>query len=155
MRRTSRSGITYVELLIVMVIIGSLSVLTYSSFRTINATKSVDGDALRVTAELNQARSLTLASKYAKQYGVHFAPTTVTLFEGSSFVVGSATNTAITMSPLISITSISLTGGGSDVIFGRLTGTTTQNGTVVLTSAATGNATRTITIYPTGTTEIR
>lgn len=153
MRRSSNTGFSYIELLVVMGVIVLLAGLTFRSYRTITASKSLSGDAMRVVAELIKARSLTLASKNADQYGVHFGATSVTLFEGASYSVGNAGNVVSTLSPLLTISSITLSGGASDVIFDRLTGTTAQNGTITLSS--TDNSTsKTITIYETGLSEI-
>jgi len=47
---------------------------------------------------------------------------------------------------------ITLAGGGSDVIFNRLTGETSQNGVITLSSPSTAQI-KTVTVYKTGVVE--
>lgn len=153
MRRLShplQSGMTMIELLVALGILSFLFMMTTKTFQTANSGEALDTNALKVSAELNEARSLTLSSKNADQFGVHFATSSITLFEGTSFVSGSATNTVSTLNPLVQISSITLSGGGSDVIFQRLTGKTSQSGTITLSLIGSPSSTKTITIYATG-----
>ena len=153
MKRHER-GLTMVELLVVLAIVIILSSIVFQVFRTLASSKSLEGETSRVAAEIGRARSLTLASKYAAQFGVHFATSSVTLFQGSSYSASSASNTVTVLSPVVQVASSSFAGGGSDVIFQRLTGGTTQSGTILI-SLKNGTTSKTITIYKTGAYEIQ
>lgn len=124
-------GSTLVETLvvvgIVMVIAGIVS-LSFSSFRY---GQALPNDVDDVTALLNEARSRTISGDAGAQYGVHFQSDRAVLFVGNTYVAGAVGNKTIIVNPMIIITSISLNGGGVDVVFNKLTGETSQYGTLV------------------------
>ena len=146
-------GVTLIEVVLVVAIMAVLAALSFSALRMLNATRALEGEAARVAAELQKARSLTISSKNNAQFGVHIQSSQVTLFQGTTFVVGSSTNSVLGINPLITISAISLAGGGSDVIFQRLTGKTAYGGTLTL-SRRGSSAIKTITIYATGLVEV-
>ncbi len=98
---------------------------------------------------LNQARNLTLLSKNATVYGVHFASPDYVLFTGSSYSSSDPNNQIFTLSSPDTVLTLSLTGGGSEVVFKRLSGETTQDGTITVSSPGISK-TKTVTIYKTG-----
>lgn len=122
---------------------------TFVAFRK-NAALNKDTETVIET--LRQARSETLSSQNASQYGVHISATKITVFTGSTYSPSDSTNRDFLLSPMDTIVTIDLVGGGSDVIFNRLTGETSQSGTVVISSPTTSK-TKTVTIYKTGLVE--
>ena len=82
---------------------------------------------------LKEARVKTLASEEAQQYGVHFEEGRFILFGGASYNPASTTSSFF-MPSSIRISNINLAGGGSDVVFERLTGKTTQPGVITFES---------------------
>ena len=74
----------------------------------------------------------------------------VVLFKGAGYSSGAQDNISLTLNEEVKISAIALTGGGSDVVFKKLTGATTQNGTVTLASIRDGTKTKVITIEATG-----
>ncbi len=154
-RHSTSTGVTLVELLVTIGILLILSAVTIRTFHAMNSSKALDTEALRIVSELNEARSLTLSSKYADRYGVHFASSSVTLFQGATYIAGSATNTTALLNSLTHISSINLAGGGSDVVFQRLTGKTTHSGSVTISLLSDASTSKTVTIYATGLVEIR
>lgn len=131
-----------------------LSAMTYETYQLTNRSKALDTDALKVLTKLREARALTLASKNDAQWGVHLASSSITLFEGASYDAGDASNVNINLNPLVTLATITLEGGGSDVVFDRLTGSTPQSGTTTLSLIASSTMTRTIVIYETGVVEM-
>lgn len=155
MEHSINRGVSMVEILVVIAILSILSVMTFQTFWKMNSTKAIETDAFRVLLELQEARSLTVSSKNADQFGVHLATSSVILFEGASFVSGSSTNVTTTLNPAVIVSSTTLAGGGADVIFKRLSGETSQNGTVTLSLVASSTVKKTITIYKTGVVEMQ
>ncbi len=151
-RHAKTRGFSIIEILLAVAIVTILSVPTVQSFRGIQARKVLDNDVALVATTLEQARSLTLASKNEKPYGVHVESGSVTLFETATFVNGSSTNSVSGMSSATTL-SHTLAGGGADVVFQRLTGKTTQSGTITVTHQSAGA--KTITIHSTGVTEVQ
>jgi len=147
--RENLRGFTLIEIIVVISIAMLVTVIAYTSFSNLNRSQALDKELLSVVSILNEARSLTLSSKNDSQYGVHFEVDKVVLFTGSVYTSGASTNISTNLNPAVSITAIAL-GGGSDVVFQRLSGNANQTGTVTLTLKASPGTSRTVTIFATG-----
>lgn len=141
-------GFTILETLMVIAILAVLATFVVMSFKNFNSAQALNKDAGLVVSVLNQARVLTLASRNNYQYGAHIATGQIVLFRGGSYSSSTTTNTTLSFNSGVSA-STSLTGGGSDVIFERLTGKTSDNGTITL-SLSGSTTTKSITIFSTG-----
>jgi prepilin-type N-terminal cleavage/methylation domain-containing protein len=144
-----KKGFSLIEIIIVIAILGIVSTIIVSSFAAINRTQGLEKDTELVVEQLRQARSQTLSSQNATTYGVHFASTTVTVFAGSSYNPSDPTNEEFVLKNTSLVLNVSLTGGGTDIIFKRLTGETASNGTIVVSSTVASRS-KTITVYKTG-----
>jgi prepilin-type N-terminal cleavage/methylation domain-containing protein len=149
-----KKGFTLIEALIVIAILGVMVSVSVVAFKTFKTSQGLDKDTELVIETLQQARTQTLSSQNASQYGVHFASSTVTLFTGNSYSAVASTNLVYPFYSADTVLSTSLAGGGADVVFARLTGETTQNGTITIASSATTTY-RTVTIYKTGLVEFK
>jgi len=147
-------GFTLIELLISLGIIIVLLAIVFSSFVKFRDREALLKNTEMVVAVLRQARNQTLSSKNSSVYGVHFSATSTTLFVGGSYSSGTTTNQKFNLSNGDNALTITLTGGGNDVIFRRLSGETSQNGTVVISSTKL-SYTKTVTIYKTGLVEVQ
>lgn len=143
-------GFTVLEVVISLAIVVVLATVIVSVFSAFNRAQSLDGATEVVVSLVQEARTLTLASREGMVYGIHFATTSVTLFAGSVYTEGASENDVYELSDAIEISAITLSGGGSDVVFERLSGKTDESGTVTLSAVADPNRSRTITIDPTG-----
>ncbi len=152
MKIKSNSGFTLIELIVVLIIIFVLSLIILTTFTNFRKNQALEKDTELVVQVLRQARNQTLSSKNSTVYGVHFTAPQVTLFTGGVYSSGDINNQNYTLSSTDTILTISLTGGGSNVVFQRLSGETTQNGTVVVSSPGISK-TKTVTIYRTGLVE--
>jgi prepilin-type N-terminal cleavage/methylation domain-containing protein len=144
-----QKGFTFIELLISLAVTALLLAIiipSFSKFRNEQALKAGTEDIL---STINDARTRTLASYNSSVYGVHFTSSSVTLFTGSSYSSGSSTNEVKDLSLAVAI-STSLAGGTSDVVFDRLTGATSNYGTLTIQAVNDTSRTRTITISKTG-----
>jgi prepilin-type N-terminal cleavage/methylation domain-containing protein len=126
----NKKGFTLLEILLVLALMSLLITVLYTSFSKINGNQALDKDAKQVAALIEDARSRTLFSKNDTQYGVHFETTQVTLFSGATYSSTSPSNELVKLNNLVNIYNINLTGGGSDMIFDRLTGNTSQPGVI-------------------------
>jgi prepilin-type N-terminal cleavage/methylation domain-containing protein len=149
---TSTRGFTLIEVLITIGIFIILTSIVMSTFFLYRKNQSLSLDTQTVATILRQARSQTLSYKNSSVYGVHFNTTDVVLFAGSSYDPSSPTNESYLLNYSDTIVTVTLTGGGSDVIFQRLTGETSQDGSIVI-SAPGLSQTKTVTIYKTGLVE--
>jgi prepilin-type N-terminal cleavage/methylation domain-containing protein len=143
-------GLTLIEVLLAIAIIGGLIAVTASVFPSMRNRRALEASTRQLASLLEEARSLTLSAKDASVYGVHFDSTQAVLFVGSSYNAGSATNIVTTLHPLTAIRNITLGGGGSNVVFTRLTGETPNNGSVEVYLVNNSTTARAITISTSG-----
>jgi hypothetical protein len=100
-------------------------------------------------SQLTEAKTRTLAAYQNAAWGAHMETDRVILFKGS-YVSGNPENETAMLPTDVEISSIALNGGGSDVIFKRLSGETDQYGTITLRIKNDPAKTRTITMESNG-----
>jgi type II secretory pathway pseudopilin PulG len=152
MKLKFQKGITLVEILLVIGIVFILSTILLTSFTNLRSNQAIMKNTETVVAVLRQARNQTLSSKNSSVYGVHFATSTITLFTGGTYSSLNSTNQDFIFPSSDSILTTTLNGNGKDVVFNRLSGETSQNGTIVISSPRV-SLTKTVTIYKTGLVE--
>ncbi|MEK7107809.1 MAG: prepilin-type N-terminal cleavage/methylation domain-containing protein [Patescibacteria group bacterium] len=150
-----QKGATLVEMLVVLAIAAVLFVLVYEVFVNYNRGQALEKSAAAVVAVLSEARGKTLAGRGAAQYGVHFAADSVTFFTGAVYNSSDPNNKIEHLNSLAEIGGINLNGGGNDTIFNKLTGATSQYGTIVVRNKNNPAQIMTVTIYQTGLIEIK
>ncbi len=156
-KRTSpdlTTGFTIFEIMIVVVIMMIVVSIIWSSFSRLNKSQVLDKEIRDVASIINDARQRTLFSKNDSSYGIHFANNQVVLFRGTTYSSSDTSNEIKSLNSLVTISNISITGGGSDIIFNRLTGAVTNSGVITFTLNISPGTVKTITIANTGTVEI-
>lgn len=143
-------GFTLVELLVVALIIGLLALGVFTVLPRLKKNSDLNSAAQAAASLLIEARSRTLSSEGASQFGVHFAPSTITLFTGAVFNPSDASNRAVVLPISVEISCISLGAGASSTVFARLTGETTQYGFVNFRLKSETDTIRTVAITETG-----
>lgn len=144
-----RAGFTLVELMIVIAI---LAILT-----TVGApflANSVGKNELKTTAwemadTLRRAQSQTMAGNGSTGWGVHFESTQYVFFQGATYNAADPDNITAPLSPSLSIDSIALNGGGTEVLFTSKKGVTGQYGDIQITDAG-NNTVSTVTVTAAG-----
>ncbi len=146
-----KSGFSLLEILVVIGIIALISTIVIIPFSQFRDRQTLDGAAEEVSSLIAMARSKTMSSEGDTRYGIHFTSSSATLFQGATAFPGDdeSANIVINLSPMISMSS-TLSGGGADMFFQRLTGDTVQNGTVVISLVADNNQKRTLVVETTG-----
>jgi prepilin-type N-terminal cleavage/methylation domain-containing protein len=129
-----RNGFTVIEILIVIGISAALVGVSSGAYITLQKRSNVDLEARKLESVLNLARNRTLASEGSKSFGVHITSSLneYILFAGNTYVATDPTNEIFKGHTGVNLNSPQLFGGGSDVIFERLTGETRQFGSVLL-----------------------
>lgn len=148
--KNSTSGFSLFELLIVLsitVIIAGIVIGVFSIYKRNNDLKLAVERSVNI---LKDARNKTLTSEGDSQYGVHFEASQVILFAGSSYNPADPSNVVYALPTTVQISSTALVGGGADTIFKRLTGETTQSGTVTFQLIAEATRSEVIDIRSTG-----
>ena len=153
-RQKHPDGFSLIEALVVIAAMALLAVLSYGAYKSFNDHEALGKDAVKVVALYEEARSLSVGSKDGSAYGVHVESAQAVGFKGAVYSDGNANNVVEALNPRVTISDISLSGGGSDVVFSGTGGTTTKSGTVTLSLVADPSATQVITIYTSGLVEI-
>ncbi len=149
MKQGLKKGFTLIELLIVLLILGVISGIVVTAFASYRKHNAVMFATAKARAILEEARNLTLDSKGDYQYGVYFQPQTAILFKGDTFVNGASTNKLLNLGSNTTFAYVNLNGGGVTVLFDRLTGETSQYGTIEIALDA-STTRKTLRVYKTG-----
>lgn len=143
-----QAGFTFVELLVVMAILAVLSAVIFSALNNYSSRQSLAGMRDDVRNGLIEAREKSMASIDDSVHGVAIGTTSINFFSGSSYVAGAPASSTIDYTTNLFATS-SLSGGNTQVVFNKLTGSASATGTIVLFDAA-ENTYATVTVYATG-----
>ncbi len=144
------SGATMIDVLIAIVVLVIISAIVVQSFSKYRKEQTFKTTVENVVSLFNEARSKTLLSYNSSSYGVHVESGRVVLFKGTSFTEPSSDNREITLDSRLSIASISFTGGGANVVFDRLTGATTNDGSFIIRITSDTSTQKTVTVTKTG-----
>ena len=146
-------GFTLIESLVVLGILAILATVSSSGFNSFTNKQILDKEAGFIVSRLAEARSLSISSKDGSAYGVKFESDRTTLFKGTSYTIADPNNVTIDLNRSVELSAINLSGGGSEVVFDRLKGTTAQDGSLTLRLLASTTQIKTILIYKTGLVE--
>lgn len=145
-----KNGFTLYETLLVIALFSVFLVFGIVSFSSLRVGVTVDEGLFRLMSDLDHVRGKTLFSQYEQQYGIHFETDKYVLFQGSVYNPSLTTNKTVVIDEKLELYAITLTGGGSDVVFQRVTGATTTSGTVSIRDKKFPNSNATVVISPSG-----
>jgi len=91
-----------------------------------------------------------LSAKDSYAYGTHFEFSRIVLFRGATYSSSDTNNKTVLIDGAVEISNISLAGGGQNALFQRLTGKTSQSGTITIRLKSDNSKTKTITIEASG-----
>lgn len=142
-------GFTAIELAVVVAIMAILLTVVILSFKTFRYTIAINTETEDTASFINRARANTISSKNDQQFGVHFQNDRIVMFQGTTYSAGASTNETHMLNSAISATT-TVYGGGVDMVFQKVTGTTAQNSTTTLFVSGGAVASTTVVVYPTG-----
>ena len=124
--KTCNLGLTIPELLVAISVMLILFLLTLTTFIHIQKESDLNNSAEEIINTLKLAQSKTVASEDLSQWGVYFTTSTdphqYVLFKGDSYLNRTTSSDEINKLPkTVEIYEINL-GGGSEVVFQRITG---------------------------------
>lgn len=126
-------GFTIIELIISFAIISVVAAITIVSYGALKSRADLNGNAQNIISILNVARSKTTASEGPSQWGVHVETSLFALFKGTDYNVSDPNTKIYNLPSSLELVNISsLTGGGPNVIFDRITGQTQNYGEIAL-----------------------
>lgn len=142
-------GLTLLELLIVIGILALLVATIVPSFLSFRRNSILNTETQEVITIINKARLSAMSSKGDMKYGVHLESGKIVLFPGTTYTGGASGNEEHILDVALTFSTITVNGGGANVVFEKITGATSQNATTTL--LVTGStASTTIVIHPTG-----
>jgi prepilin-type N-terminal cleavage/methylation domain-containing protein len=123
-----KTGFTLLELLIVIAIGVIVAGFIFTAFVDYGNEQSFRATVVEMVAITKEARQKTLSAETTTQFGVHFASSSLVVFEGGSYDPASSSNKIYNFSN-VSLTP-ELSSGGSEVVFARLSGEASATGTI-------------------------
>ncbi|MBP6904563.1 MAG: type II secretion system protein [Candidatus Pacebacteria bacterium] len=127
---TKQSGVSALELIVVVAVIGLLIAVVVIPLSSFRQQQALQNSTNAVVAVLQDARTKTLAAVGNTAYGVRIESDRIILFTGTTYSSGASTNEAVSLeTPVSAAWSL---GGGSTILFARLTGTASASGTITL-----------------------
>ncbi len=145
-----KKGFTAIELLITLSILVILTIIIFTSMNSFRNNKALQMVSEDILSLLDEARGDTLSAKDGYAYGVHFESSKIVLFRGTAYSSSDLNNKTVDVDNAVDVYNISLVGGGQEIIFQRLTGKTSQTGTVMIRLKADTSKTKTVTIEASG-----
>ncbi|MDP3769673.1 MAG: prepilin-type N-terminal cleavage/methylation domain-containing protein [Candidatus Sungbacteria bacterium] len=142
-------GFTLIEIMVAVAVVVLLGTVGLVSFNTSRNVRDLSTGTQTVLSVLRTAQSKTLAGENNSAWGVHLTSSQVELFQGSAYA-GSSNIKIYALPSSLQISSISLNGGGSDVLFDRITGETGTSGTFTIHVAASPTTSTGITVDGSG-----
>ena len=129
-KNKKQRGVSFIELLVVIGVFILLTAISVPLFRYFQNEADLNNSTQEIINTLRLAQSKTLASEGASNFGVRFETEEFFLFEGTSYDPLDPENETYNLPENVEIYEIILAGGGTEVIFERLTGGTDQFGKV-------------------------
>ncbi len=151
--KKDKGGFTLMEILVVIGISALILTATITTFSAMGDMQSLDKDIEVAESYLIKAKNQTVNARSGIQYGVHFASSTVTLFDGTVYSAGSSTNSVYRLSNKSEISLIGLS-GQSRVYFEEVTGKPSATGTVTFRLKSNPSVTKSLIIHATGLVEV-
>ena len=152
MQNTKNKGMNMLEVIIVISIITIITAVTIPSLSSFKKQQALKNTTEDIVSLLNEARNSTISSKNSTTYGIHFEEDKATLFPGAIFI-DSTLNKQINFDQAVIISlddGINLHEGGDDLVFERITGNTTDYGTIIVQLVSDASKLKTITISSIG-----
>lgn len=146
----SGNGFTLMEVLLVIAILAVLTAISAPMYRSFIKTSELNSVSKTIISFLKEARSKSMSGNLGLKWGVHFVNSSADYYESFStptdYNDSSKNVVATTSLPLgVNFTEPVST---SNIIFGKINGTTTATTTITFTSA--DNESKTVTVTPIG-----
>ncbi len=150
MKNFYKKGITIVEIITVIAVLGIIIAVVIPQFAKIRENQVLKSGVSDIISSINKARSQTLSSLNSSEYGVHFQADKIVIFKTDVFDSNAVDNENISLTTPATIANVTLngvSGASGDIYFNRLSGAPSVNGTITI---STTNFSKIITISTTG-----
>lgn len=144
-----QAGFTLIELVLVFLLIGIISAFLVPVLLDDFVESELKDAQYQIVDRLRVAQANSMFGKGNSEWGVHFDTTSMTFFKGSTYNPVDPDNEVIAFGSTVSLSGISLNGGGDDLIYNKVYGDTDEYGTITILESNSGN-TRTVTVNEVG-----
>jgi len=127
----TNQGFSVIEILVVLAVLMIVSGLVVPGFNFFRRQNSLNATAQEIINTLRLTQNKTLASEGNSSFGIYFESDKYTIFKGAAFVESSLNNEVHAIDTSLRISAIDLNIPPA-VVFERLTGNTTNYGTITL-----------------------
>jgi prepilin-type N-terminal cleavage/methylation domain-containing protein len=132
-------GFTLLELLVSITIISLVAIIAFPFMQSSVGKTELQSAIWELQDNLRRAQSQSINGKGNTNWSIHFDTTSYTLFEGNTYSGVDPDNIDYDLSSSITITDVSLNGGGNDIRFVKSKGRTDDYGSVTLTDSSTND----------------
>jgi len=147
-QHSSPRGFTLLEIIIAIAIMALILATVIPSLMTFRRSSILNTETQELITLANRARLLAVSSKNDQQFGVHFESGKAVLFVGATYTAGVPTNEEHIFDQSVTASTV-LSGGGSEVLFAKVTGEASRVATTTLLINGTTSST-TVLILKTG-----
>ncbi len=130
--RPSDNGFTLFEVLLVIAMVAFVTVMAAPFLSGSLSRGDLSAATDRAADALKEARASAMSGRATGEYGVHFETGGFTLFQGQAYSAVDPGNVVYDLSGLVSVSVITVEGGGNDILFTDPSGSPTDVGTVQL-----------------------
>ena len=140
----TNKGFTFVEVLLVIAILGVLVGLAIPFYQSFQVSSQLDNTTQEVAQTLRRAQARSMASEYFSPFGLHFESQKFVLFRGDTYIESDPFNEPVEVPGILSVSSVF----GPDIVFSRVEGRPDVTGSITI--STTYGKSRTININELG-----
>lgn len=131
-------GFTLIETVVALAVFGLLLLLSMPFLFSFHTSSLFSDTVEQVTQDLRRSQALAISGANDSSQGVFFdiAGERWVLFAGPSYVDGAAANEVHVLPSVVDLVSVTLSGGGSSVVFAERSGRTLNTGSILIRSGS-------------------
>lgn len=150
-----KSGFSLIEVLVVIFVVSIILSIAMISGRSFNDSINLENTAKSIDMKIKLAKSRSISALNGTNHSVHFETDRIVVFEGDTFDDSALTNEVFVFSDNIKINiPVNLSGGGNNLIFDRLIGSTDNPGNIDIEVISDPSKTKQIVINSDGQTSL-
>ena len=151
----SQKAFTLIEIVISIAIISILLGISMTVFRALTDDQTIDRDVENVVSYILRARNQTITGENNANYGVYFASSSITLFQGKEIGESSPSDLTFDLNNRTFLSSINLTDGLTLIYFNKGSGSPSATGTIEYQLIGHEDQKKLIKVYASGLVEVQ
>ncbi len=148
LQKKSGAGFTLVEILVAISILSGLFLVSFFSYGSLRNTTSLEKNISQIQSFFQEAKSQAVSGKDDASYGIKIFSNKLVEFK-NTYASTTASNVTLSFTD-ITLSAISITGGGSEILFAKNSGIPSTSGSFLISLNGNSAKNATITIRTTG-----